>query len=565
MPRARRRSKNKRGKHERIALYGVVFTVALLIRLAYVDSVRESPGAVILQTNPLRYHGWAQAILDRNAPLPPFDQPPAYAYFVAFVYALHGSDPQAVRVVQAVAGALQCVLLAALAAYNGIVGAAWATGLLAAAYGPFVYFTGEILPATISLLLVTAAVILSVRQRWAPAAALWLLAAFFRAEFLLPALVYAGYVWARGNRRAARTLAGVVTAGWVGASLVCSMVAGRLVPYTTGLGLNLWLGNNPFADGVSPFPPVELQAAVERARLAARHDAVRLDGWFLTEAFRFWREYPLEAAWLSWKKFRWTLVDRELPNTANVEWQESYSWLFSIPLFPISFGVLLCLAAAGFACPTQGRHRPSDSALLILALSTLAWCTAVFTNGRFRLPLALLLLVRGGEVVGAAFSAPARKQFRLCAPQVLLAVGLAGWLAFSNPYQVNRYSIAALDANAGVAERLAGHPERAIALLEKALAAQRDDDLAWAHLALAREQTGDSTGALNAYIDGLAFVPRSEDLQRLAREFSNRHGMDDDWVALFTGGASPADRHALRMRLIQQLQRRQRKGDSPNP
>lgn len=535
-----------------IRFTGILFT-ALVVRLLYVSSIRDSPFALVLQTNPLRYHVWAQAILDGTAPSPPFDQPPAYAYFVAALYWIGGAEPHNVRMVQAFLDALQCALLASLAAQGAWpLAAAWATGLLAAIYGPFIFFTGEILPASVSLLFLTSAVVAGACQRWRAAGLFWLLSTLFRAELLLPTIALVAWLYVRNQRGAAIGIAGIVFAGWLLATIGVSVTAGRLVPYTTGIGLNLWLGNNPYADGVDPFPPQPLRAAVDRARAAVQNDAVKLDGWFLGQAIEFWRDFPFQAVRLTWKKFRWTLVDRELPNSGDVPWQQAYSWLFRLGLFPLSFGVVLCLAAGTVGAGLLRQASPPGLVpLIFVALGTLFTCTFFFTNGRFRLPLSLLLLLLAGRFVGALVDHKSRREWRNYLPTVLGSMALASWMAFANPFKVRDYFVPALIANAGIAERLAGSPDRAIRLLERALSAAREDDLAWSHLALAKEQKGDLAGAMSAYLDGLSFAPHSRDLRKLAREFCLRYGVEPDWISEWTQNLSAPERQALRTRLVE--------------
>lgn len=503
-----------------------VFCFALALRWAYLQSIAASPGARFLQTNAARYHAWAEGIVNGAPPVPPFDQPPAYAYTVAILYGLFGSEPHMVRCVHAVIDALQCALLALLAGGCGGIAHAWAVGLLAAAYGPFLYFTGELVPATLPLAFLVAAALASQYHRWRLAATLWALVTVFRAELLLGALLHAAVLAWKGARTPAKVLLFTVLATWLGVTVAVSVAAGRPVPYTTGLGLNLWLGNNPHADGTDPFPPRPTHAALGRAIELHGGDPIGVDRWFLHQVFEFWSSHPRAAAWLLWKKFRWTFVDRELPNTTDIDWQRSYSWLFRLPGFPLSWGPILCLAAATLPLPRRwSLGGPGGSALLAAGIASILVCILFFTHARMRVPAAPLLLLLAGQGVANCLGTLSRQHVR---PRLLVAVGfvvLAASLAFTNPHAVRTYRIPALDTNAGVAERLAGHPEKAVDFLSRALAADREDDVAWVHLALAREQLGDLAKAAEAYLDGLSSVPDSVDLARACAAFVHRHNL----------------------------------------
>ena len=96
-----------------VAIAAVTFIAALSVRLLYLSSIRDEPFFSNLQSNAARYHQWALLILDGpRAPLPPFDQPPGYAYFVALVYAVGGRSVAAVATVQALLDAFTCALIA---------------------------------------------------------------------------------------------------------------------------------------------------------------------------------------------------------------------------------------------------------------------------------------------------------------------------------------------------------------------------------------------------------------------------------------------------------------------
>src|SRR5205823_7309734 len=91
-------------------------------------------------------------------PVPPYDEAPVYPFFVAAMYALCGRAVFPIAVAQAVLDAASCVFIALIGrrwfgARAGLIAAA-----LAAIYGPFIYFTGELLPTTLSLFVVLAAV-----------------------------------------------------------------------------------------------------------------------------------------------------------------------------------------------------------------------------------------------------------------------------------------------------------------------------------------------------------------------------------------------------------------------
>lgn len=533
----------------------VAVVVGLALRALHWWSATGSPPRTVLLTNAARYDAWAQRITGGNPPLPPFDQPPLYPYLLAATYTLAGHKPEWMLAVQAVADALGCGLIAWMAGRCFGQRAAWAAGLLAAVFGPFIYHTAELLPATFGLALLVAGAACALANGPVTAGLAFATATLMRPESVLAALLVACWAWGRGQRRLSAGIVGAAVAALVGGSVAVSLVAGRPLPYSTGFGLNLWLGNNPSADGVSPFIPRAQEGFAERVRFEAGGDAWAADGRFAAHALRFWRELPGAALQLAVKKLRWTLVDPELPNTSALDWQLSYSAVFAWPLFPLSFGAVWVLACAGAVL--LGRKSLAPWPLWAVALATVAVCTVFFTNARFRLPLApLLLVLAGGGVAEIAGLLQERRRTEVVGRRLLLAgaAALAGAVvAFSNPYRVRDYRIAALDANAGIAERLAGHPARAVEYLRRALAQEAGDEIAWVHLVLAQEQQGDVRGALQSLLDAAERLAEAPDLEQLAASFFTRHGLRLELWQEYRTSTQRGAREVLRRELYQRL------------
>ena len=126
-----------------------VLCVALGLRLLHVLSIRHASFFTHLQTERLRYHLWALSILSRTPRTSlPFDQAPGYPYLVAGIYATFGPRVTAVAVVQAVLDAITCVAIARVGRRCFGAPAGLVAGLLAVAYGSFIYCTGELESAT---------------------------------------------------------------------------------------------------------------------------------------------------------------------------------------------------------------------------------------------------------------------------------------------------------------------------------------------------------------------------------------------------------------------------------
>ena len=162
-----------------------------------------------------------------------------------------------------------------------------------------------------------------------------------------------------------------------------------------------------------------------------------------------------------WKKLLWTVTDRELPNTDDIEWVTAHSWLFWRPLFPLSFGMVLPLALAGAVLMgRQWREHPSLAGLLVAGLMT---GVVFFTNARFRLilvPPVLLLAAIAIDRLPAMLATWKRTRRAVLGPATAFVAGLV--LAWGNFYGVHTYRIPQISVNTGAMEREAGHFDSAV-------------------------------------------------------------------------------------------------------
>jgi len=471
--------------------------------------------------------------------------------------------------VQSVLDALSCALIAVAARRWFGLRAGTVAGVVAAVYGPSIYFSGELLPTTLFVCLVTAA-IASVaaplpgavastgrsadvsglpsatapwRPRWLLAGGLWAAALVVRAEVLLAAPFVLVDAWRRGGHPGVARCAAPLMLVLSLSIAVNALYGRRFIVTTTGAGVNLWLGNNPSSDGVNPFifgPLVPLADGV-RTNAATGYEA---DQMFRQYAWFFLREHPGPAARLLWKKLVWTWVDRELPNTTDIDWQTAQSWVFWRPLFPFRFGMLLPLAVAGVAL--LGRQRRDLLPLWGLVVVGVGTNLIFFTNARFRLVMVPALVVLAA--VALVRLPPLLRRGRTHSAQLLWpAVGLTigAVAAWGNFYGVNQYFIPEIAVNTGALEREANHLDAAVRQLRRGLAAHPDDAVGWIHLALALEQRGARRAALRAYFDALARMPADRRLLDMAGSFFDRQRLDSRLLRSYAGATDDRAREAI--------------------
>jgi 4-amino-4-deoxy-L-arabinose transferase-like glycosyltransferase len=483
----------------------LVFGVALAVRVVHMFALRQSPYFSRAVLDAETYFRAASALAAGEGwPEPVYWQPPGYPYFLAAVLWLAGPDFLAIRLVQAILGALTAALTCAIGTRVFGRGVGLAAGLVVAGYGLLVYYDGELLPPTLAICLQMATLYCAVRAPGERAGRGWLgtgllggLTAVANATFLLVLPVLA--------------LAARRRAGWLllGAAVVVAPVTlrnwargGELVLVSSNAGVNLYLGNNPrYAETVGMRPGRDWQALLLAPRVHGVSGAAPASRFFAARVGEYAGRDPAGFLALQARKLRLLGGGDEIPR--NQEIYPARAWspvlrllLWKVPGLAFPFGLLLPPAIVGLG--VAWRQAP------VLAASAAALAVTVvafFVTARYRAPLVPLLALYAAAGVRWAI-VEARPRARLAAIIVGLAVYLVANLGQGPmPGRMNP------DAEHGLAhwlEREGRHSE-ALALYER-LAQERPESFdAWygiAQLARVLGRRGEADAAL-ARIRGL--------------------------------------------------------------
>ncbi len=421
----------------------IVLAAAFGLRAAHVLLIADTPYFGLHMGDAAAFHRQALAIAGGEIlGTGVLFHAPGYPYLLGVVYAVLGSDPLAVRLFQALVGAGSAVLIAQAAGRLFDSRVALAAGLVAAVYGPGIFYDTIFQDSVVDLLFGSLAL-------WALAEAILhrstgrlLLLGFaiglfsLSREFALSLLPLAA-VWAAtgrgsgseaarhgspparwppgtraGTRGAVRRVGAVV----LGATLAAAPLIGRNLAVDQGVlpgrqiqfGVNLFIGNGQGADGL--YHPVRTgrgDAAFEyQDALAVAEERT---GRPLTpaEASRYWtRETladiagaPLRWAGLTGRKALLTLSRKEFADTEGPYLYARNSLLLRATLL-LHFGVLLALAVLGLA-----RAWPRRRQLWVLFAWPAAYLLGVvafFVFGRYRHPAfpALAVLAGAGIIYG---------------------------------------------------------------------------------------------------------------------------------------------------------------------
>ena len=462
----------------------VVFALALAVRLAYTFEIRDLPTLHELVMDAQRYDELAHDILDHGwRPRQAFYQAPLYPYLLAAVYAASGRSPTAMRLAQALVGALTAVLTAVAGGRLWQRGAgdedtrqrtaaAAIAGVLAALYAPAVFYTPLLLKTVPVLFLESAALVLLLPpsgRRLTPARALAAGSALGGAALLQESLLLLTPAAAlsvmiagedatdeaeeakeagrplHGRRR--RQRAGAALALLAGAALALAPAAlfnhaasGEVLLTSSQGGMNFYIGNARGATGT--YLPLSSGSQMPERQ---RADAQRLAALFASRergravapgdlepgqvSRLFWRETWREIAadpgsWvrLLLRKLRLFWNAYELPDAEGFRVYRRESLLLRCD--PVVFGMVAPLAAVGLLALGRGcRHRRRGALLLaLLAAAVCAAVTAFFVFGRYRLAVVpfLLPLAAAGVLELVAVSTRARAaSFRAAARPAL--------------------------------------------------------------------------------------------------------------------------------------------------
>jgi tetratricopeptide (TPR) repeat protein len=382
---------------------------ALLLRLLYLSTILNTPYFDHPITDEALYDTWARAIVAGRPFIEyPYYDSPLHAYFLALIYWIAGPDPLAVRLVQAVLGTLNVLLLYRTARRWIGPDTAKVAGVLAACYSPFLYYEGLLLKESVALFLMDGAVLLlmaalahpRVLAFWSLGAVLGILAlSRVNALLLAPACLLAA--WIRGIRSpipAAALLLGLVMV-IAPVTVRNRLVSGEWVLLTVSGGQVLYTANNPAtASGdLAPVPFVRATSAFERVDFHRRAEADtgrrltpgEVSSYWRRQSLLFLLEHPATAARMVARRFLrfWNAV--EMPDNHSIEQFKRFSWLLRLPL--PGYWLVAPFALVGLFL-LRSRWRELSGLYLIFGFYLVS-LLPFWISSRYRLPVVGVMIL----------------------------------------------------------------------------------------------------------------------------------------------------------------------------
>ncbi|TPW19614.1 MAG: hypothetical protein FD126_2509, partial [Elusimicrobia bacterium] len=455
----------------------VLFAAALALRLAHLAFHRGDFWLTVPLLDDSVFETWADVIAREGwkaASLGAFDFNPAYPYFLTAFRAVFGRSQLVLFFVQHAAGALVAPLLYKVTERAFDRRAGWAAGLLAAAYGPSLFFESRLLgECWILLANVTALWLLGGAgeasrpwRSWGLAGLALGVSAAFRPTAL--ALLPVAALWAAStlkDRPPELARAGAAFALGLWLPLLPFQLRNRAVLPGAGWGLttssggvNLYLGNNPEADGLNQAPSFvrygpdhQYQDFADEAgrRLGFPPSRAQVSAFWSAEARRFWKDQTGTAARLALRKVGFFWNHKEAPDNFFLEIFRRFTRLGALPL--ASWGLVAPLGLAGLVWGWAAGRRA-----WLLYGYTLAYfgvCVAFYVLSRYRFPAAAGLIPFAGLAAARVYESLKDRAWRPGASLALLS--LAGLLLSRLPLigeedqGTSHYSMAVVYANRG--------------------------------------------------------------------------------------------------------------------
>jgi tetratricopeptide (TPR) repeat protein len=392
-----------------------VLLAALTVRAVYLAFFLNSPLSGVYLVDQLYYRTWGLEIAGGGLiGTGPFEQAPLYAYLLGIYYRLFGPLDLGILVIQLLAGTVTVLLIMWIAGRLFDRRTAFITGVIAAVYGPLVFYECMVMKTFLEPLLVISALAAAIRAssslalRWPVVAGFAVgLACLVREVYILLLVPMLLALWlGEGVGRHRRLVSVLALVAAFGIAVAPAVVHNRLTGSNfMGVsvigGENFYTGFGPEATGfyviplfLGPYPYIEHQDFRDEAflRTGRPHSPGASSRYWFRETLNHIRAQPSVAARLFIRKAAILFADFELPDSENFMATRGY-----IPLLRAlpTFGWIVGLGFLGLALAAV---RPRQNLLpLGFAAALSAVILLTFNFGRYRVALVAIWLLFAGR------------------------------------------------------------------------------------------------------------------------------------------------------------------------
>ncbi len=453
----------------------MIFLAAFLLRLIYILEQSKNPTFAVPMVDEKWHLEWARDIIQRTLwGDEAYFRGPLYPYLLAFFLYITGDSLFWTRFIQILIGSGSAVLVFLIGRRifgrnPGII-----AGFITALYGTIIFYEAMFLIEVVYVFLLLAGFLMILKARessrllpWFGAGLVLGLAAIARPNilFIVP-LILIWILFLNRKEIAVKLRIYKSAVYFVGLLLPVFIVAARNVAVTGEFilissqgGVNLYIGNNPDADGLTMLMPEvkldetlpwnEFTAATKRAAESETDRSLTAgeeSSFWNRKAFSFILENPGQFLTLTFRKLVYFLVGFENSDNNDIYYTRNYSYvlkalLWNGPLY-FPFGLLLPLAVVGVM---SGWNRRRELSLLLIFIAGYIPTVILFlVTARHRLPVIPFMAVLAGAGIWYLKELAGKKDWKkltlvLIAPALILIIFNQTYfeIGFQNLWQVH--------------------------------------------------------------------------------------------------------------------------------
>ncbi len=434
-------------------LVTLLFLAALVVRLLYIALVRQDPLFFSTVLDAAEYQEWARDIARGDPWSGVRDQMPFYAYLNYTLHALFGDPIVPLYVLQTLAGLCTAGIVFWLGhvlfgPYPAVFG-----GTLFLFHPDWIVLEARPQPTVwIGLFVALGVLFLVFSDRltrpgweWIAGAGCWFaLACAVSAHvlFVVPAvLIWFLFCtdWSAGQRVAGICLWCLPLIVTTGAVLYANHLTMTRGHGRGGLllegdaGSSVYAGTGPGSDGTAPARPGLRHDRIERmARKIKENHPVHKNYYYFRKTLDYVVNHPSDVLKTTLRKLYYVMTNYAVENTEPVAELKDRSWLFSVPLIPFGFFVIL----GGIGVGRSFWRGGTSTCLVLTILGLLIGPLLVGPTVRGRLPtVPLLSVLAGGGLLYLAISVQRLHITSLAWIFPVMIVGLVGFVPLFNVTQ----------------------------------------------------------------------------------------------------------------------------------